>query len=75
MMEKRQTELLHHLRAELTARRKHLEFWEKQEPIELYSPPVFMQDIRSNLIEAAKAEIKVMEQAIELLKRGDTQGP
>lgn len=52
-----------------------MEFWEKQEPIELFSPPAFLLDIRSNLIEAAKAEIAVMEHAIELLQKDDTQGP
>lgn len=75
MVMKRQTELLRHLRAELAARRKYLAFWEKQQPIELYSPPLILRDIRSSLIGAAKTEIEVMEQAIELLEKSDTQGP
>ncbi len=75
LMKKRRIELLRHLRAELAARRRYLTFWETQEPIEIYSPPIFAQDIRSNLIEAAKAEIKVMEHALELLKKSDTEGP
>lgn len=75
MAKRRQAELLCHLRAELVARRKYLAFWEDQKPIELYSPPIFLRDIRSSLIEAAKAEIEVMVQAIELLEKSDTQGP
>jgi hypothetical protein len=67
--------LLHHLQIELAARRKYLAFWEKQEPIELFSPPVFFEDIRSNLVEAARSEIKIMEHAIQLLENNDTQGP
>lgn len=75
MESNRQVELLRHLREELAGRRKYLKYWEKQEPIELYSPPLFLSDIRVNLIDAAKAEIKVMEQAVELLQRPDTEGP
>ena len=71
----RRAQLLHHLREELAGRRKYLEYWEKQDPIELYSPPVFLRDIRVGLIDAAKAEIQVMEQAIDLLQRPDTEGP
>src|SRR5579872_5634773 len=62
MVEKRQAKLLRHLRAELAARRTYLDFWEKQAPIELYSPPMIMLDIRTNLIDAATTEIQVIEQ-------------
>jgi hypothetical protein len=75
MVKNCQAELLRHLRAELAARQTYLNFWEKQEPIELYSPPMIMLDIRTNLIDAARTEIEVIEQAIELLVREDTQGP
>lgn len=57
-----------HLREEFAARRKYLDAWEKQDPNELYSPSGFLLDIRANLIDAAKAEIKVMEQAIDLCR-------
>jgi hypothetical protein len=36
---------------------------------------MMLVDIRSNLIEAAKAEIQVIEHAIQLLERRDTVGP
>jgi hypothetical protein len=74
-VKERRVELLRHLQDELAARRKYLAFWDGQEPIELYSPPISMQDIRSNLIAAARAEIEVMEHAIELLESNDSQGP
>jgi hypothetical protein len=74
MGSRRRAEMLHQLQSELTARRRYLAFWETQEPIELFSPPIFFEDIRSDLVEAAKSEIKVMEHAIELLERSDTQG-
>ena len=67
--------MLRHLRAELAARRKYLAYWEAQEPLELFSPPIFFEDLRSDLVEAAISEIKVMEHAIELLEKNDTQGP
>ncbi len=75
MESKRRAELLLHLRAELAGRRKYLEYWERQDPIELYCPPVFLRDIRIDLVDAAKAEIKVIERAIDLLQEPDTEGP
>ena len=75
MTENRHTDLLRHLRRELAARKEYLAFWEKQDPIEVYSPPMMLVDIRSNLIEAAKVEIQVIEHAIQILERSDTVGP
>lgn len=75
MTAKRRVEILRHLRAELEARQKYLTFWEQQGPIELYSPPMFMVDVRSDLIVAAKADIAAIMKAIDLLEREGTKGP
>lgn len=75
MENERRIELLRHLQTELIARKRYLAFWEKQEPIELFSPPIFFEDVRSNLVDIAKSEIRIMEHAMKLLEKSDTQGP